>query len=185
MTLILSIIIAIIIVCYDLKKEKQNKNVCSIVSPNYTSYITNGGLPVIDYNHLNYLPGEKCHLIEAANYFVTTKNKKYYRTYSGETTYKKNKRYRTSDTTSYSVTDTSTTVYKGRIIITNKRIIFSSNDEFFCISLSNIVTYVPYSNAITLNLKKGHKSFYVPNGYVIATLIYNILNENKRFNLKK
>ena len=82
MTLILSIIIAIIIVCYDLKKEKQNKNVCSIVSPNYTSYITNGGLPVIDYNHLNYLPGEKCHLIEAANYFVTTKNKKYYRTYS-------------------------------------------------------------------------------------------------------
>lgn len=54
MTLILSIIIAIIIVCYDQKKEKQNKNVCSIVSPDYTSYITNGGLPVIDYNHLNY-----------------------------------------------------------------------------------------------------------------------------------
>lgn len=182
MTLILSIIIAIIIICYDQKKEKQNKNVHSIVSPDYISYIASGGLPVIGCKYLNYLPGEKCHLIEAANYFATTKDKKYYRTYSGKTTYKKKKRYRTSNTTSYSVTDTSTTVYKGRIIITNKRIIFSNNDEFFYIPLSNIVTYIPYTNAITLNLKKGNKSFYVPNGYVIATLIYNILNENKRFN---
>lgn len=180
MTLILSIIIAIIIICYDLKKEKQNKNVCSIVSPDYTSYITNGGLPVIDYNHLNYLPGEKCHLVESANYFYTSKSKCYNRSYNGTTTYKKNKRYSSSNSTYYPVTETNTTVYKGKIIITNKRIIFSNYNYFFCIPLSDIITYTPYNNEIVFNTKKETKRLYVPNGYVIANLINNIFIQSAR-----
>ncbi|MDO4363773.1 MAG: hypothetical protein Q4C99_04545 [Clostridia bacterium] len=105
MTLILSIIIATIIICYDLKKEKQNKNVYSIVSPDYISYITSGGLPIIDCKYLSYLPNEKCHLVESANYFYTSKSKCYNRSYNGTTTYKKNKRYSSSSSTYYPVTE--------------------------------------------------------------------------------
>lgn len=175
--LFLIIILALYIYEKKQKKEIGNCTVPSIMPQTAVCNIQNQSVPVFRYPLVNYEVGEKCHYVENAVYFAVSHTTYRQRTSTGTAAAKKNRRNWTCASTTYPITTSSTNKYEGRLIITNRRILFLCDQYDLYIPLTSIIAYTPYRNRIVIHTNKSIHCIYVPNGYVVANLLYAI-NQN-------
>lgn len=176
---VLFFIIILALCIYEKKKQKEIENctVPSIMPQAAVCDIQNQSVPVFHYPLVHYEAGEKCHYVENAVYFAVSHTTYHQRTSAGTASTNKGRRSWTCASTSYPVTTSNTNKYEGRLIITNHRMLFLCDRYDWHIPLGCIIAYTPYRNRIVIHTSKSIHCVYVPNGYVVANLLYAI-NQN-------
>lgn len=170
-------IILVVIAKKEKKEEQKNTPVLSVPSTAKTD-ILNGNLPIFRSNNLFLSQNEICHFIENARYDTFTTQKHYVRYGGGRSTAKNDNRYRSSCYSYHPYTTQAKTRHMGTIYITNKQIVFTSNSYGITIPLTDIVTAIPSDKSVSFHCSKNIYQFYVPDGFLILTLLNNI-NYNK------
>lgn len=159
---------------FDFLKPQQTTPVVPSILPNLAKQeILNGRLPNINVNRLLLKKDEFCHYAEKAIYEKKTTRKKYIRRnngYSMPGLFKGTRIHLGGGTTNVSE-DLEYSTIRGYLYITNKRVIFLSNDIGFETKVADLTAITPYSNCIELQTKKEIYRVFVPDGEIVNIVL--------------
>lgn len=172
----LFVVLPMILILIAKKEKKDEINSTPILSlpMGAKADIENGKLPTFFCRNLFLSQDEVCHFIENARYDTFSVQKHYVRYGGGSSTAKNNKRYRSSCYSYHPYTTQIKTRHTGTIYITNKRIVFTSNNYGVTISLTDIIIAMPSDKIISFHCTESIYQFYVPDSFLILTLLNNI-----------
>lgn len=133
-----------------------------------------GRLPEINVNTLFLRRGEICHYADRAMW-EKVKTKKITHRYSGGHSTPgllKGNRWYAGSSTSFSEDVQDIQHIKGILYVTNRRIIFSSQNEGFDKEYKDLSAVQPYANCIELQFGKDVFKIFVPDGNVANMVIH-------------
>lgn len=164
---------------FDLMKPQQQSQVVSITSvlPDVAKQeIMNGRLPILKTSKVFLKSGEICHFIDRAIYEKQIVKKRYVSnggTYSMPGLFK-GTRVSVRKGNVQPVEEAHYEQNKGTLYITNKRIIFVSQQNGFDKKIGDIVAVSPYSNCVELQFSKGIYRVFVPDGNVVYAVLQQL-----------
>lgn len=134
--------------------------------------INRGVLPVMNTNKLILGKGEVCHFSERA-IRVTEKKSRHYEGGSQGVSIRiaKGVTYRTGRHRGTPVDEITYVKTKGLLYITNKRIVFVSDEQAFEKKYKSLTACIPYTNAIKLQFGNAIITLMVPDGNVVNNVI--------------
>lgn len=160
--------------------NQADDNIPAFMPAGAIDQIRRGVLPTMNTNQLMLTNGEVCHFSERA-IRVTEKKSKHYEGGSHGVSVRiaKGVTYRTGRHKGVPVEDITYVKTKGLLYITNKRIVFVSDEQAFEKKFKTLTACVPYSNAIKLQFGNTTITLMVPDGNVANMVISLISQETK------
>ncbi len=159
----------------------EDENIPAIMPSGAIDQIHRGVLPSINTNQLMMVGDEVCHYAERA-IRVTEKRTKHYEGGSQGVSIRimKGVTYRVGKNKGVPVEDISNIKTKGLLYITDKRIVFVSDEQAFEKKFKLLTACVPYSNAVKLQFGNTTISLLIPDGNVVYMVISMISQSNRR-----
>lgn len=132
-------------------QENILPQVQSIIPSQAENLIKSGTLPNFDTSTIMLGKDEKCHFIDRV-IMVINVTKKMYKRRGGGSSIRIFRGFtiHNMDSTTIPEEYTNTKYTKGILYVTNKRIVFVSKENAFDKKISNLTSYIPYNNAISL-----------------------------------
>ena len=164
---------------FDLMKPQQKAQVVCITSmlPAVAKQeIMNGRLPILKTSKFFLKSGETCHFMDRAIYEKQVVKKRYVSnggSYSMPGIFK-GTRISVRKGNVQPVEETYYEQNKGTLYITNKRIIFVSQQNGFDKKIGNIVAVTPFRNCVELQFSKGVYRVFVPDGNVVYAVLQQL-----------
>lgn len=163
---------------FDLFKPKPSvPNIISILPDAAKQEIVRGRLPILNTNKIFLKPGEKCHYVDKAIYEKRIAKKRYVHRGNSYSVpgFFKGTRINMGGGHTDVIDNEHYENFRGILYITNKRIIFVTEENGFNKKIDELVALTPYANCIMLQFSKENYKLFVPDG----NLAYKVLQLNR------
>ena len=152
--------------------EDENENIPAMMPNGVIDQIQSGVLPTIGTSQLMLTKNEKCHYVERAIRVIEKRTKHYEGGSQGVSIrIAKGVTYRTGKYKGKPVEDVFYIKTKGLLYVTDKRIVFVSEDQGFEKKLKSLTACFPYTNAIKFQFGNTTITLMVPDGSIVNQVI--------------
>ncbi len=158
----------------------KNTNSKSLMNTETLNMIKNGQLPTIIGTNINLANDEVCHYADIG---YTFKDKTITTGYTGKSSgisirVMKGLTYRTGGSGGKAIRENQRTTYTGKLYITNKRVIYSSNNECFDKTFDKITSVTEVNDGIILQIGSTSYSIIL-NTHTEFVKIFNMVKNNQ------